>query len=187
MRRVLVIVASCAACGGGDGPEPGEELSGGSSTVFDQSRDAFSFASPALKDERRDGFFVGNATFNRNWVTAPASAAGVDGLGPTFNATSCSACHLKDGRGRPPIADEPTLSLLVRLSIPGTDAHGGPVPEPTYGGQLQNAAILGVATEGAVRIEYDELPGSYGDGTAYSLRGRGTPSTRWRSDRWRRT
>jgi CxxC motif-containing protein (DUF1111 family) len=172
MRLVFVfmIASSGAACGGGDGAEPGEELSGGSSTVFDQSRDAFSFASPALKDERRDGFFVGNATFNRNWVTAPASAVGVDGLGPTFNATSCSACHLKDGRGHPPLAGEPTLSLLARLSIPGTGAHGGPVPEPTYGGQLQNAAILGVPTEGTVRIDYDELVGSYGDGTAYSLR-----------------
>lgn len=159
------------ACGCGESVvDSNARLSGGSSTVFDSTRDAYSQPSPALVGARRDAFFVGNSTFNRNWVTAPASSEGIDGLGPTFNATSCSACHLKDGRGHPPGPDEPALSLLVRLSVPGIDGHGGPLGEPRYGGQLQNASILGVPTEGVVHLRYDDVPGTYGDGTPYVLR-----------------
>ncbi len=58
-----------------------------------------------LTAEDRRAFAVGNSFFNHNWVRAPASTTGRDGLGPTFNAQSCSSCHLHDGRGRPP-ADE---------------------------------------------------------------------------------
>ena len=35
-------------------------------------------------------------------------------------------------------------SMLIRLSVPGTDETGGPLPEPTYGGQLNPLGILGV-------------------------------------------
>ncbi len=37
------------------------------------------------------------------------------------------------GSGAP---DDPFVGLLLRLSVPGTDAHGGPVDEPTYGDAL---------------------------------------------------
>ena len=59
--------------------------------------------------ERR-AFAVGNSFFNRNWVTAPASTTGRDGLGPTFNAQSCSSCHFKDGRAQPPARTRATPS-----------------------------------------------------------------------------
>src|SRR5689334_3076463 len=39
-------------------------------------------------DER--SFFTGNSFFNQSWVTAPSSTSARDGLGPTFNARSCS-------------------------------------------------------------------------------------------------
>ena len=171
MRRlvVLLLLAGCGA--GAGGYEVGEELSGGETTVFDVTREAYSRAARNLSQERRDPFFVGNAFFNRNWVAAPSSTTGVDGLGPTFNATSCSACHFKDGRGAPPIGpDEKPLGLLVRISIAGQDAHGGPLGEARYGGQLQNGAIRGVAVEADVRVHWEEVPGQYGDGEAYSLR-----------------
>jgi CxxC motif-containing protein (DUF1111 family) len=152
-------------------PGPGDPLSGGATTVFDVSRSAFSFPARNLSSAERPDFFTGNALFNRNWVTAPASTTGQDGLGPTFNARSCSACHFKDGRGRPPIApEEASESLLVRLSVPGTDEVGGPVADPRYGLQLNGEAILGVPAEGAVTIAYVEEPGTYGDGDPYSLR-----------------
>src|SRR5689334_21914841 len=103
---------------------------------------------------------------------APASAEGNDGLGPTYNETSCSACHSHDGRGLPPQSpdDDKSFGLLDRLSVPGTDAHGGPAGEPTYGGQLQPSAILGVEPEGRVDLSWEEIPGAYGDGEPYSLR-----------------
>jgi CxxC motif-containing protein (DUF1111 family) len=171
-RLASCLIAVLAACGDDASIyEPGEELSGGDTTVFDSGRNAYTLSARNLKGERRDRFFVGNAVFNRNWVTAPASTLGLDGLGPTFNASSCSACHFKDGRGAPPAQPgEPFLGLLLRLSLPGQDAHGGPLDEPVYGGQFNHRAILGVPAEGSAMVEYEEVPGAYADGTLYSLR-----------------
>lgn len=151
--------------------EPGEELAGGDTTVFETGGMAFSLAARNLEGARRDAFFVGNAFFKRNWVTAPASTSGQDGLGPTFNAMSCAACHFMDGRGAPPQkADEEFLGLLVRLSVPGSDTTGGPVDEPSYGGQFNHRAILGVMPEGKSQVAYTEQAGAFIDGSAYSLR-----------------
>ncbi len=148
-----------------------EQFSGGGTTLFDATENAFNHAVPGLSTEGEDRFVTGNSLFRNNWVTAPASTTARDGLGPMFNATSCSGCHALDGRGRPPFPGEPTLgSMLVRLSVPGQDAHGGIVPEPTYGEQLSNHGIRGVAPEGEVLITYTEEPGRYPDGTAYTLR-----------------
>jgi len=172
LHRAWILLVALAACGeDASRYEPGEELSGGDTTVFDAGRDAFALSARNLIGERRDRFFVGNAIFNRNWVTAPSSTAGVDGLGPTFNAASCSACHFKDGRGAPPaVPGEPFLGLLLRLSIPGEGAHGGPLEEPVYGGQLNHRSILGVPAEGGAAVEYEEVPGAFADGEPYRLR-----------------
>jgi CxxC motif-containing protein (DUF1111 family) len=144
--------------------------SGGDGTTFTVGKNAFSQAAENLVGERRDPFFDGNSTFNRNWTTAPASTTATDGLGPTFNARSCSSCHFKDGRGRPPFSeDEPMSSMLVRLSVPGMDQHGGPKPEPTYGGQLNPLGILGVPGEGDPRVITTLKKGKYDDGTDYEL------------------
>jgi CxxC motif-containing protein (DUF1111 family) len=160
MKKLLVLLAlvGCADDSVG-GYEPGEELAGGDTTVFDTTGNAYANAAANLVDERRDSFFVGNSIFKRNWVVAPASTEGVDGLGPTFNASSCSTCHFNDGRGRPPEAGEPMRSMLLRLSN-----------DDIYGGQLQNASIPGVPAEGRVEIDWEEVPGTYADGSAYSLR-----------------
>jgi CxxC motif-containing protein (DUF1111 family) len=50
------------------------------------------------------------------------------------------------------------LSMLVRLSIPGQDEHGGPKPHPVYGGQLNDEGIPGVAAEGRAAIRWRDLP-----------------------------
>ena len=94
-------------------------LSGGAgATVFDTTADAFARPVPGLSRADARAFAVGNSFFNRNWVTAPASTTGRDGLGPTFNAQSCSSCHFKDGRAQPPAGGRvPELGLLLRLSV----------------------------------------------------------------------
>ncbi|NVB79975.1 MAG: c-type cytochrome [Kofleriaceae bacterium] len=177
MTRLQAAAAAAAlaigACSGDDAAsyEPGEELAGGETTVFETGGMAFSLAARNLKGARRDDFFVGNAFFKRNWVTAPASTSGQDGLGPTFNATACAACHFMDGRGAPPQKpDDAFLGLLVRLSVPGQDEHGGPLDEPNYGGQFNHHAVLGVPAEGGTHVTYVEAPGQFDDGTQYSLR-----------------
>jgi CxxC motif-containing protein (DUF1111 family) len=131
------------------------------------------FSLPAANLPRADqrAFFFGNRLFNTNWVQAPSSTRSFDGLGPTFNRVSCSGCHLRDGRGRPP--EQPggeLLSMLVRVSLPGTTPQGGPLPHPAYGDQINDRAIHGVPPEARVDVSWTEQRGTYGDGTPYSLR-----------------
>jgi CxxC motif-containing protein (DUF1111 family) len=128
----------------------------------------FPLANLAKADERT--FFFGNRLFNTNWVQAPGSVDAFDGLGPVFNRVSCAGCHTRDGRGRPPEPGGPLESMLIRLSLAGEGEHGGPRPHPSYGDQLNDRAILGVPAEGRVEITYVETPGTFADGTAYSLR-----------------
>lgn len=147
---------------------------GGAATVQATGKNAFSFPAPQLSDAERTRFFVGNSFFKRNWVEAPASTQARDGLGPHFIAKSCGACHALDGRGAPPdfrqgLAPEQPLALLLRLSIPGTDPHGGPKPEPVYGDQFNNAAISGVKPEGNVTMRWEPVRGRFADGTVYTL------------------
>jgi CxxC motif-containing protein (DUF1111 family) len=79
---------------------------------------------------------------------------------------------LLDGRGAPPDAGDPsTLGLLLRLSVAGDDpVKGAPVPEPTYGGQLQDHSILGIPAEGRVELTYSTVTGAFVDGTPFELR-----------------
>jgi CxxC motif-containing protein (DUF1111 family) len=169
LRAIVFALAVGAACTSDLAPEPGEELSAGPLTVFEAGPNAFGHPVPGLDIELERAFFRGRALFRDDWVAAPASTETRDGLGPLFNARSCEACHIADGRGRPPRDGERALGpMLVRLGVRGPD--GIAVPEPTYGGQFQPFAILGVVAEGTVTVTYEELPGTYGDGTAYTLR-----------------
>ena len=144
---------------------------GGDTTIVTTNRNSFALAAANLNNQERRIFEVGDSFFTQNWVTAPASTEARDGLGPTFNAQSCSSCHTLDGRAQPPADDDdPERGLLFRLSIPGVDpVTGGPVADPTYGGQLQDRAILTVPPEGRFLVNYREVPGEYEDGTPYTL------------------
>ncbi len=174
----LVLPVAIAACEeesappppSGLEPEPGEELLGGDTTVLDETGNAFARAARNLSQEQKGTFALGDHQFNRTWVTAPASAEGTDGLGPLYNATNCSACHHKDGRNAPEEDGAPTKSLFLRLSVPGTDGRGAPLPEPTYGTQLAPFSILGVPAEGTIAVTYEIIPGAYVDGEPYELR-----------------
>lgn len=134
-------------------------------SVADETADAFSLPMPGLTPAQLAQFFVGNSFFNQNWVAAPASVSERDGLGPLFNARSCSGCHFKDGRGRPPEGGQPARSMILRIALAqGSRAH------PTYGDQLQTEALPGVLPEAALELSYEERPGSYADGEPYALR-----------------
>lgn len=150
-------------------PAPADALSGGTTTVFDTTKDAYSNQAANLSGEHADVFAFGHAIFNRNWVTAPATTDDMDGLGPRFNQRSCSGCHSRDGRAPPFDRQGQLLGMLFRLSIPGTDEHGGPLGDPMYGGQVRPNAILGVPSDGTPRVTYEEQPGTYADGTPFSL------------------
>ncbi|OXA99137.1 thiol oxidoreductase [Flavobacterium oncorhynchi] len=150
--------------------EEGEQFSGGETTVFNKSEEAFGFSALNLTFEEDADFAIGNSFFRQNWVTAPASTTARDGVGPFFNAISCSSCHFKDGRGRAPlVAGETGHGLLLRLSIPGIDGNGGNLPDPIYGGQLQDGAVLGQTIEGKISIVYQSITETFADGTIVVL------------------
>lgn len=166
------------------GLEPGEELPGGAATSRESvtDRDAFSHFSHGIGFEGEARFKVGNAIFRKLWVAAPSSTQASDGLGPLYNARGCQNCHLKDGRGRPPLAnwpDETAVSLFLRLSIPPeTDEQkqllaehkANSIPDPTYGEQLQNIAIQGHDGEGQMHIAYTDVPVTLNGGQVVTLR-----------------
>jgi len=151
-------------------PETGEEFSGGQVTVFNTSQEAFGFFATNLTADEKSDFGVGNSLFRLPWVTAPSTTTGRDGLGPFFNTNACGNCHFKDGRGRPPAFDgQLGTGLLLRLSIPGTDAHGAPMPDPIYGGQLQDNALLNQTIKGKYTIIYQTFSETLADGTVVEL------------------
>jgi len=176
----LLLAMALSACD--DAPrfakaEPGEALSGGNTTVNKADQNAFSLPSANLSPVRRLDFSVGNSFFRSPWVIAPSTTTARDGLGPLFNTNACQNCHIKDGRGHPPApGDSNAVSMLVRLSIPNDPAYArlieqtGVLPEPVYGGQLQDMAIPGVAPEGKVRVGYNPLTMTFKDGTVVELR-----------------
>jgi CxxC motif-containing protein (DUF1111 family) len=146
-------------------------LSGGDTTIFDASSHAFSIPAPNLSPAAFEKHLEGDVEFEAVFVTAPAVVN--PGLGPIYNNVSCINCHSRDGRGRPPGADEGLVSLLFRLSLPKREntADGkSPIPVPGYGTQLNNRAIYGTPPEGTVKIEYSEQPLTTEDGTRVHLR-----------------
>jgi len=106
----------------------------------------------------REAFLRGRALFRRAWIVGPSSDSEGRGLGPLFNRLSCLACHANNGRGQAPDGpDERMQSMLVRLSVPGRDAHGGPRPHPAYGDQLNEEGVDGVPGEGRAQMQWQEV------------------------------
>src|SRR4051812_4272981 len=110
-----VLFATMLGCGVTP-DDPSFALLGGDTTIFDDGDEAFAYALRNMSAEHRAPFQIGDGIFNRNWVAAPATAQGNDGLGPTYNAISCSSCHANNARGAPPMdATDPFLGLLLRV------------------------------------------------------------------------
>jgi len=163
--------------------EPFEQMQAGAATARQLvNADIFSHPSGTLDFEGRQRFLVGNGLFRKDWVSAPSSTQASDGLGPLFNARSCQACHVKDGRGTvpgfDPLARTDAVALLLRLSVPPvTDedrrrlasAELPFLPEPTYGVQLQNFAVAGLPAEGRLDISYEPVEVALNGGETATL------------------
>jgi CxxC motif-containing protein (DUF1111 family) len=161
-------------------PEPFEAMAGGATTsTAPADANAFSQFSANLDFAAREQFSLGNALFSKLWVAAPSSTQASDGLGPLYNARSCLSCHVRDGRGHPPEQAADATSMLLRLARPArTPAEQAMIdrhdvlnfPDPTYGEQLQDLAVPGLAAEGEIHIRYEEKPVTLTDGTVVMLR-----------------
>ncbi|WP_415889018.1 di-heme oxidoredictase family protein [Neptuniibacter sp. SY11_33] len=147
-------------------------LSGGDLTHFFFGDISFITEAQNLPWQMQATFDDGDGVFERPFTPAVTSGyrADADGVGPLFNSTSCEGCHVEDGRAAPPTDfSAPADGLLFRVSIPGTDAHGGPKPHAIYGGQLADNAIPGHKPEVSINISYEEIIGQYADGSEYRL------------------
>lgn len=157
-----------------------EQRQGGAGTSLKfVNRNAYSHPLANLTFAEEQQFKVGNGIFKKIWVSAPASTRASDGLGPLYNSRACQRCHLKDGRGHPPADGEVAQSMFLRLSVPPlTDSDreamanhlAAVVPEPTYGGQLQNFAVPGVPAEGRMEITYEVMDVDLVGGETVQLR-----------------
>ncbi len=160
--------------------EPYEAMSAGAATSLAKiDRNSFSHFSENITFEERETFKLGNALFQKLWVSSPSSTQASDGLGPLYNARSCQSCHIKDGRGHPPEGAEDATSMFLRLARPAATPeeeaalksfHAMSLPDPIYGRQLQDQAIPGLKAEGRMVIDYDEEPVTLAGGEVVSLR-----------------
>jgi CxxC motif-containing protein (DUF1111 family) len=181
LPSVLLPVLLLAAGASGEDAAEDPTLSAGSFTIRRFDSQSFSEPAPVLTVKQRQTFMAGRSVFNRQWA-AITSLNGDWGLGPTFIADRCSACHINTGRGSPPASPgEQLLSMLVRLSIPGADEHGGPKPHPNYGDQFQNRSMDGrnvdlayagepVPNEADLFLDWEEKTVAFSDGETVTLR-----------------
>jgi CxxC motif-containing protein (DUF1111 family) len=155
-----------------------EYLSGGDATLFISDEGAFSTRPDPIAD---DFTLDGNFTSGDHIFRTPHEDAG-----PLLNTSNCQGCHLNDGRGvLPNSIDQPFTSMLVKIG----NSLGA--PDPIYGNQLQTFAEQSFSTsdftsgwpsyngsingdvllgEAYTYIEFEEIAGSYPDGSSYSLR-----------------
>ncbi|HRH59496.1 MAG TPA: di-heme oxidoredictase family protein [Chitinophagaceae bacterium] len=167
---VVATVAVFSMCNKADVfPDSGydERLSGGAATVFDETSKAFAHAIEGLSERDLEVHELGDGAFEETFVSAPAPVN--SGLGPVFNNVSCISCHHNDGKGTPTLGSA-TSSMLLRISIAGKDAHGGPLAAPGFGGQLQDQSIFSQQPEIHAGIDYTDMPVAYPDGSTVILR-----------------
>ncbi|WP_442756573.1 di-heme oxidoredictase family protein [Methylocystis sp. JAN1] len=82
-----------------------------------------------LEAAQSAAFRRGSGLFRQAWLIGPSEDhPDLVGLGPLYNRLSCIACHVKNGRGAAPDAENGLARHMVaRLSVEGSDAHGGPL------------------------------------------------------------
>lgn len=156
---------------------------GGTTTwLKPDGRNAFTHYSANMTFEKRLDFKLGEALFQRLWVTAPTRTKAADGLGPLFNSRACNGCHIRNGRGHPVNENNESAgatSMLLRLSIPPQtadqlrdhlDGKLATVPDPVYGGQFQDFSVPGIEAEGRVKVSYSYFDVSLDGGETVTLR-----------------
>ena len=141
---------------------------GGATTIFSENSLAYSVAAPNLTEAEDDKHTIGDRAFETTFVTNPAPIYG--GLGPIFNSNSCISCHPGDGRAAFPTDLERSRGFFMRVSLPSTDAHGGPLPVPGFGTQVQNRSLTGFQPEGKYAVSFTDSIVTFRDGSKVTLK-----------------
>ncbi len=157
-------------------PLPDEALLGGLTTLHrqysDEPRELFKQMATNIAPSNAQPFVLGRRLHHSDFGTGKHSEPGnpvyaeiVGKLGQHYVGRSCIACHTNNGRALPPAVGAPMTSYLVRV---GTDVKGS--PHPKLGSSLQSQATKGTPEAGVTISEWVSTEGTYGDGTAFSLR-----------------
>lgn len=145
----------------------GQELS------HKKSRSLLTKHIPSLNDDEYDIFILGKSFFRIPWVEAPSATTARDGLGPLFNANTCTSCHPGNGRGvLYNKKGEYSRSLIPKLSIPSNNSKehqnilktNALISEPTYGGQVAINSNHDIPFEAKTNISFEELEVKFPDG-----------------------
>jgi len=173
MKKSILVIGWAAlilSCTKNDDNTPSKlagEKAGGETTVFVKTSQAFGLPATNLSDESLDKHMEGDVAFGAHFVASPAPKNG--GLGSVFNNNSCNGCHPSDGRASVPENLNGLSGLFLKISVPGTDEHGGPAPIPGFGTQLQHQSIYGYLPEAKMSVTYQEKSFSLADGTVVTL------------------
>ena len=153
-RRSLLVLASAlvaallAVVAQNPSAAANPQLAGGALTVFRRTSAAFEKPASNLTSAEIARHDLGDPLFERSHI--PLATHQDAGLGPLFNANSCVACHVRNGRGAPV-----TGASLVRVAL---QEAGGATPVPGWGWQVQDQAIFGHQPEAAVHLTWREEP-----------------------------
>ncbi len=130
-----------------------------------------------MGDDEYDVFILGRSFFKIPWVEAPSATTARDGLGPLFNANTCTSCHPRNGRGAG--RDEQgqlDRSVIVKLARdPQNQSEreilkkDGVLGDKIYGVQLQISGIYGVPYEAKPVIKTFKSSFTYPDGKVVEL------------------
>ena len=149
-RRVLLAVLALAVVlgvglqRGWGAADP--QRAAGAMTVSNRTSASFEQPAAGLSPAELERHQVADVLFDRTHVPLEGPAGA--GLGPRFNAASCIACHVRNGRGRPLMGES-----LVRVAL----RDGRPVP--AIGHQVRDRAVLGAQPDAAVQVEWQDQAG----------------------------
>ena len=157
-------------------PLPTAALLGGQTTLSypysNEPDNAFKQTATNLSPTSGFDFMLGRRLHHTDFGSGAHSESGnpifaehVGELGPKYIARSCVACHVNNGRALPPAIGASLSQSVVKV---GSDAVGS--IHPTLGAVLQPRSTAGSGEGSASISSYITVSGTYGDGSAYSLR-----------------
>jgi len=163
---VAIVTTSCGSGSGFGSSDAEKSAPGGDGTVRATGVGAFSQPAANLDDHGDAVFRIGDEFFTEAWANAPGMEPTRDGLGPTYLASACVACHVADGRGSAPGSPSDIGAPILRF----VDREDSAVNLDAYGVQIQTRALEGVLSEARVAMTWEKVPGTYADGTSFTLR-----------------
>lgn len=149
---------------------PDITLQGGDTTIDDTSFRAYGHELANLsnsRDLRRHD--LGEDGFKKNFKKTQINGRIL--IGPKFNNTACSSCHIHNGRGKPTFGRRGS-KLVVKVSQGGSEktAQGGPAPLRGVGLQLRDHSIRHKKPDATLKLAWEFIQGMFADGTPYELR-----------------